>query len=75
MWNDPIRVCQLPVVVVGKYSLVYQNVQSSVGSTVRFAVIAPATQSDADKKERVLGSTPRPNSWDLALALTGLADR
>lgn len=30
--NDPIRVCQLKEPLVVKYSFVYQNVQSSVGS-------------------------------------------
>jgi len=32
--NDPIRVCQLKVPFVVRYSFVYQNVQSSAGSTV-----------------------------------------
>ena len=31
--NDPIRVCQLKVPFAERYSFVYQNVQSSVGST------------------------------------------
>ena len=32
--NDPMRVCQLNVPLVARYSFVYQKVQSSVGSTV-----------------------------------------
>jgi len=31
--NEPIRVCQALSLVLDKYSFVYQNVQSSVGST------------------------------------------
>jgi hypothetical protein len=33
--NDPIRVCQLNVPLVARYSDVYQSVQSSAGSTLR----------------------------------------
>jgi hypothetical protein len=32
--NEPILVCQLNVPLLGMYSSVYQNVQSSVGSTL-----------------------------------------
>jgi hypothetical protein len=31
--NDPIRVCQLKLPFAGRYSSVYQKVQSSLGST------------------------------------------
>jgi hypothetical protein len=35
--NDPMRVRQVPITTVSsaRYSCVYQNVQSSLGSTVR----------------------------------------
>ena len=32
--KEPMRVCQLKLPLLGMYSLTYQNVQSSVGSTV-----------------------------------------
>ena len=32
--NEPIRVCQLKLPLPARYSSVYQNVQSSLGSTL-----------------------------------------